>query len=439
MRNTSNATVLIFGAATTAAALWLLWRRWRQSQRTERRRLSTAEFCSLAPKLELHVHLDGAFDAPYLYACARKYVDDLPESLDLMGRHCALREIVRNAASEQEFLEEHLVLPPTCAKLTDFLAPFPLSMAIVKAAVRAEGLAPIEELAFLFAKRQHESNAVYTEVRYNPHLFLEQEQLADSGEARYAAAKAVVDAVSRGLRRGEREFNVTLRQMLCCIDFAPEWSDDCARLLKEVGRARGLVAIDVAAGEGHFSAADGVTLQAVRAAKAAGFGVSIHAGEDPNSGGTAANVRRAIEDYGATRIGHGYALLTDPALVEMVRGRGVHLEACPTSSWLTGGFAPKTRPWTEHPICRFCRLGVSCGVNTDDPTPAGIGLSGEWRRCVDDIGMSTDEMRSMADRDVEAAFCSDAEKAALRRRFDAFYTECVVCPSVERPETKQSA
>lgn len=398
-----------------------------QEQRPTRLRLSTAEFCSQAPKLELHVHLDGAFDAPFLYACARKHVEDLPESLDLMGgKPVALREIVRTAASEQEFLEQYLILPPSCATLTDFLAPFPLSMEIVKAAVRAEGLVPIEELAFLFAKRQHESNAVYTEVRYNPHLFLEQEQLVDS-EARYAHAKAVVDAVSRGLRRGEREFNVTLRQMLCCIDFAPQWSDDCARLLKEIGRAGGLVAIDVAAGEQHFSAADGQTLQAVRAAKAAGFGVSIHAGEDPSSGGTAANVRRAIEDYGATRIGHGYALLADPDLVEVVRGRGVHLEACPTSSWLTGGFAPKTRPWTEHPICRFYRLGVSCGVSTDDPTPAGIGLSGEWRRCIDDIGMSTDEMRAMADRDVAAAFCSDQEKAALRLRFDAFYTQCEVC------------
>ena len=428
---TSNTTVLTIGAATAAAAL-LLWRRWRQQQQPrqqQRKRLSTAEFCLQAPKLELHVHLDGAFDASYLYACARKHVEDLPELLDLRGgQPVALREIVRTAASEQEFVEQHLILPSTCAKLTDFLAPFPLSMAIVKAAVRAEGLAPIEELAFLFAKRQYENNAVYTEVRYNPHLFLEQEQLSDS-EARYAHAKAVVDAVGRGLQRGEREFNVTLRQMLCCLDFAPEWSDDCARLLKEIGRTRGLVAIDVAAGEQHFSAEDGRTLQAVHAAKAAGFGVSIHAGEDPNSGGTAANVRRAIEDYGATRIGHGYALLTDPELVEVVRGRGVHLEACPTSSWLTGGFAPKTRPWTEHPICRFCRLGVSCGVNTDDPTPAGIGLSGEWRRCVDDIGMSTDEMRAMADKDVEAAFCSDSEKAALRRRFDAFYTECEVCPS----------
>ena len=55
------------------------------------------------------------------------------------------------------------------------------------------------------------------------------------------------------------------------------------------------------------------------------------------------------------------ALLDDEAVVELVRSRSVHVECCPTSSWLTGGFAPKSRPWPEHPVCAFHRRGVSCG------------------------------------------------------------------------------
>ena len=50
-------------------------------------------------------------------------------------------------------------VPTTCA-------------AASKVAVRAEGLAAIEEFAYRFAQRQHASNALYTEVRYCPHLFL---------------------------------------------------------------------------------------------------------------------------------------------------------------------------------------------------------------------------------------------------------------------------
>ena len=153
----------------------------------------------------------------------------------------------------------------------------------------------------------------------------------------------------------------------------------------------------MAAGEAHFAeATDAPTRRAVLTAKRLGFGVSIHAGEDPNSGGTAANVRCAIENYGASRIGHGYALLQDEAVLEIVRDRAVHIEACPTSSWLTGGFGPKTRPWSEHPVRAFHRHGLSCCVSTDDPAIANICLVDEWRRCLDDVGMRASELRQMA-------------------------------------------
>ena len=181
--------------------------RWQRLTRAEihMARLTRAEFCARAPKVELHVHLDGAFDSAYLFECATKYVEDLPATVDLLGgKSVRLQEAVRSTASPQAFLERFVHLPPTTAKLTDFLAPFPLSMAIVKAAVRAVGLEAIEEFAYRFAQRQHASNALYTEVRYCPHLFLEDAQLGDAA-VRLAAAEEVVRAVGRGLHRGEQQ------------------------------------------------------------------------------------------------------------------------------------------------------------------------------------------------------------------------------------------
>ena len=245
-----------------ATGLWA-----RANQPMARVPLSRAEFCTRAPKVELHVHFDGAFDSAYLFECATKHVEDLPATVELGGTSVPLQEAVRSAASPQAFLERYIHLPPTTAKLTDFLAPFPLSMAIVKAAVRAEGLAAIEEFAYRFAQRQHASNALYTEVRYCPHLFLEDALLGDAA-VRLAAAEEVVRAVGCGLRRGEQRLGVVLRQILCCLDFAPQWSAECATLLQTVGREGGLVGIDVAAGEAHFAeGAEGPTRRAVRAPK----------------------------------------------------------------------------------------------------------------------------------------------------------------------------
>ena len=44
-----------------------------------------------------------------------------------------------------------------------------------------------------------------------------------------------------------------------------------------------------------------------------------------------------------------------------------------------------------------------------------------------DVGMRAFELRQMAAQGVEAAFCSEEDKAALRRRFASFYAECEVC------------
>lgn len=56
---------------------------------------------------------------------------------------------------------------------------------------------------------------------------------------------------------------------------------------------------------------------------------------------------QAIELYGAERIGHGYHVLEDEALYATVRSRGIHLENCPWSSYLTGSVPLST---AKHPV-----------------------------------------------------------------------------------------
>lgn len=204
-----------------------------------------------SPKVELHVHLEGGWDGAHLYDMARKHVDLLPVSVDVGGKAVALRQSVKDAASARSFLKQYVHLPPTTCTLASFLAPFGWVQAIIKAAIRAEGLGALEEFALHFVKRQHESNVIYTEVRWCPHLILEEAVL--TSEERYAEARAVVAAFTRGLRRGEAVYGIELRQIIALVDFMPQWSPDLARLMIEVGRESGIVAIDVAGGEAHFA------------------------------------------------------------------------------------------------------------------------------------------------------------------------------------------
>ena len=47
-------------------------------------------------------------------------------------------------------------------------------------------------------------------------------------------------------------------------------------------------------------------------------------------------LKLAIRNHGATRIGHGYRIVDDAALMEELKEKGIHLEICPTSSRKTG-------------------------------------------------------------------------------------------------------
>ena len=385
-----------------------------------------------APKVELHVHLEGGYDGGHLFELARRHVASLPEFVDVSGKAVPLRQTVADAKSDQEWLQQHVTLPPSTCTLSAFLAPFNWVGSIIMTAMRAEGIAVLEEVALNFVRRQHESNVIYTELRWCPHLFLEPEVLAaEDGEVRFAAARAVLGAIARGLQRGEEVYGITVRQILAAVDFLPHCAADLARLLRDDGIATGCVAMDVAGGEGHFGLEDAENpfLQAVRAAREAGFATTIHAGEDVKTGGSAANVRRAIEDYGATRIGHGYLTLTDETVLTLAQRAQVHFECCPTSSLLTGGFAPRPRPWSEHPLRAFHERGMSCGVNTDDPLMCGICLKDEYRLCLGEMGLGHEAMRAITEHAIDAAFCAAQEKAALRKKVAEFYgaSTCVAC------------
>ena len=112
----------------------------------------------------------------------------------------------------------------------------------------------------------------------------------------------------------------------------------------------------------------------VEKARRAGLRFTTHCGED-NVPEAAAQVRMAIEELGAERIGHGIFAARDPAVLELARQRQVLFELCPTSNWLTSS-VPSIR---EHPIRKFMQAGVDVSINSDDPGLFDIDLCHEYR------------------------------------------------------------
>lgn len=74
-----------------------------------------------------------------------------------------------------------------------------------------DNLTLLEQLAHQFVQGQAQQNVIYTEVRYCPHLLAKGGSYDGDSETTMVDADPIVDAVTRGLRSGEKMYGVKVR------------------------------------------------------------------------------------------------------------------------------------------------------------------------------------------------------------------------------------
>lgn len=179
-----------------------------------------------------------------------------------------------------------------------------------------------------------------------------------------ASIPAIVEAAAEGV--AERAGLI-----LCGL-----FGEDPAVLAALVDAARdcpAVVGLDLAGGpslDGGPRLAD--YARAFGRARDLGLGRTVHAGE----GRPAEEIRQAVELLHAQRVGHGTTLLEAPAIVELVRERGVTIEACPTSNLQTGAVGDLA----AHPLAGMLAGGLRVTVCTDNTLFSAVDAPGEYRR-----------------------------------------------------------
>jgi adenosine deaminase len=142
------------------------------------------------------------------------------------------------------------------------------------------------------------------------------------------------------------------------------------------------VGIDLAGKEANYPCR--LFERAFKKARDVDANITIHAGEAAGP----ENVWEAIDLLGAKRIGHGIESMKDAKLLEALRQRGICLEVCPTSNWLTGA----TPSLEKHPLPQLLRAGVPVSINTDDPSVFAVTLPGEMAVSVKKMGLTEAEL-----------------------------------------------
>ena len=381
------------------------------------------------PKVELHVHLDGSFDPDFLWEYLQTDSDlfyCLPVETDLPwepGKVLKVRELVENCKSSKDF--HGLCTCRGYRSLKAMLNCFEIFLPLVR-----NQFDLLEELAFDFCKRQWEQNIVYTEVRYSPFLLAEPVQKDDTITDADDKALKVFDAITRGLRRGSEKYAIIVNQIMSAITWRPDWAPKTLDLVLKHRHdfPCATVGIDIAAGEEHFDQEHFPDLyqshyDMIQKAKELQVPVTIHAGEVQPTG-PKSNLLAAIEEYGASRIGHGYRVVDDANMIKLVRDKNIHLEVCPTSSNETGGWAyTGEKDWHEHPMVRMVKEEVSLSINSDDPGVFHTSLSWQYRVVLAKMGLDRETILQSNLHAIDAAFCSEEDKVKLRNKIQEFVTK----------------
>jgi adenosine deaminase len=214
--------------------------------------------------------------------------------------------------------------------------------------------------------------------------------------------RAVVEAVVAGIDEGRRATG--MRVKLIGILSRTLGTESCTVELDALlAHRESIVALDLAGDELNWPGE--LFTEHFRRARAAGWAITIHAGEF----GSAANVWTALRTLGAERIGHGTRAIDDATLMDYLVDHRIGVEANLTSNVQTGAASS----YAAHPMKAFLERGILASLNTDNPIVSGIDWPHEVDVAAPAAGLSEADVEQALRNALATAFLSADEKDAL--------------------------
>lgn len=320
------------------------------------------------PRLELHLHLEGAAPPDLVRALAAEKRIDVSGLFGPEGayRYAGFRDFLRVYEAATQVLRT----PADFARLTR---------------------------AVLEGQARH--GVIYTEIFLSPDF---------CGGGDLSAWEDYLGAIEEAARAAEREHAIAMRGVVTCIrHFGPDRAKRAARCAAETAGGF-VVGFGMGGDETTGHARD--FAYAFDMAREAELGLTAHAGEWAGP----ASVSEVLDHLRVARIGHGVCAIEDPGLVERLVEDGIVLELCPGSNVALGLYR-----WDRHPADRLRAAGVKLTISTDDPPFFHTDMDAEYARLAEVFGWDEAVFARIAAIAAEAAFCDEATRTRLKERIGA--------------------
>jgi adenosine deaminase len=316
------------------------------------------------PKAELHVHIEGTLEPELLLALAARNGVDVPTPAGGF------------------------------TDLTSFLAQYyPAMNALVTEA-------DFYDLAWSYLAKAAAQNIVHAEIFFDP----------QAHTSRGIAFETVLDGLHRAVTDAAA-IGVDASLILCILrDHSAESAMET--LLAAVPHRDRIVGIGLDSDERDNPPSKFAEVFA--RARAEGFRLTMHC--DVDQVGSIDNIRSALLDIDVERLDHGTNIVEDPALVDLVRSRGIGLTSCPLSNGVVsaGMKAPE--------LLALLRDGVRVTVNSDDPAYFGGYLTENLLALAAATDLTADEFVQLQRNAFEISWVSPARRTEYLAALDTFAT-----------------
>jgi len=314
------------------------------------------------PKVEIHLHLEGAIPLSALSELVQKYGGGSE-----LGSISALEERFRYR-DFSHFIETWQWKNGFLREYEDFTF-----------------------VADLIAEDLARQKIRYVEAFYSPGDF------ACHG----LEAQLLTEAIRAGLDAHDGEITVNLIADLV-RDFGPYRGMKWLHEIAEVSNL-GVLGIGIGGSEREFPPE--AYEEVYEEARRLGFRTMAHAGEAAGP----ASIWGAIRTLRVDRIGHGTRAIEDPNLVSFLKKTRTPIEMCPISNLRTGVVADLK----DHPIRKFFEEGLLVSVNTDDPKMFGTSLETEYAALVDTMAFERADILKLVENAIRSAWCDESTKNNL--------------------------
>lgn len=324
-------------------------------------------FIEALPKVELHLHLEGAIPINALLVLINKYNND--NSISITQLH-----------KKFEFTD-----------FSHFLDVWTWKNQFLRECEDFEFIA--EQVAINLSKQ----NIRYAEMYFSPSDFskvnLQPQNIATS--------------IRKGLNKQSNKITINLIADLV-RDNEPKLP-----LLDKILEVRnqGIIGIGLGGDELRFPPKlfKGVFYKA----KELGFYTTCHAGEAAGPD----YIWQAIQDLKVDRIGHGTNAFKDAKLVKYLIENQIPIEMCPISNVKTN----VVKSIKKHPIYQFYKKGMRVSVNTDDPKMFGTSLENEYISLIDTFNLGLSNIYRLSQNSIKSAWCSESLKNVLSKELSFYF------------------